>query len=103
MSGFHTEDEEPTAAFGEITWTRQPSQDEERVWTSAELPSTPSLIRLDITNLLQAWLSGVFPNHGLVLVAKSHGEEFYYRSFVSSDHPDLSKRPRLQIELRTDH
>lgn len=101
-TGDHTEDVEPMAAPGEITWIRQPSLEEGRVWASAEVSPTPGLVRFDITKLLQAWLSGEHPNYGLALVARSQGEEFYYRGFVSSDNPDEGIRPRLYIERGTD-
>lgn len=51
---------------------------------------------VDITDLVQAWHSGICKNHGLALVPIEPGTSgiiFFY----SSDSPDMSKHPALRI------
>lgn len=54
-----------------------------------------AVIRFDITQLLQAWQSGL-PNYGLGLRVTSGFWTEYL--FASSDHPDSSLRPALVID-----
>ncbi|WP_129345695.1 thrombospondin type 3 repeat-containing protein [Sorangium cellulosum] len=48
---------------------------------------------LDLTALVQAWVDGVHPNHGLLLEADPTARTAYR----SSEHPSLDHRPSLEV------
>ncbi len=48
----------------------------------------------DLRNLVQGWVDGRRPNHGLALVAGSAAVD---ENFVSSEHPEPGERPRLTV------
>ncbi|KYF93672.1 hypothetical protein BE20_08770 [Sorangium cellulosum] len=48
---------------------------------------------LDLTELVQEWVSGVSPNHGILLEEDENGKT----SYRGSAHTDLSQRPFLEI------
>ncbi|KYG02602.1 hypothetical protein BE21_00370 [Sorangium cellulosum] len=48
---------------------------------------------LDLTELVQEWVSGVSPNHGILLEEDENGKT----SYRGSAHTDLSQRPFLEV------
>ncbi|MBN1641758.1 MAG: DNRLRE domain-containing protein [Anaerolineae bacterium] len=69
---------------GSVTWNNQPAHDTSKVWASTNVPSwTPGWYSWDITALVKAWLSGQYPNYGVVLRASeasdtSSASKFFY-------------------------
>ncbi len=54
---------------------------------------------MDVTHMVQRWVSGNLPNHGMLLQAES-GSGFF--AFSSSDGFDMSRRPQLVVTYVVD-
>lgn len=96
---YHSGETERTAAAGEISWVRQPSFDPNPVTQFNPGAGRGKMIEVDITPLVEAWLSGA-PNNGLLVKASgsfsgSTPESVY--SFCSREFEDPEKRPVLVI------
>ncbi|WP_437724978.1 DNRLRE domain-containing protein [Sorangium sp. So ce861] len=50
-------------------------------------------VALDVTELVQAWVGGALPNHGLLL----EGDPARRTSYRSSEHPRIEDRPWLEV------
>lgn len=60
------------------------------------LPAINTWATWDLTAWTSAWLAGIQPNYGIVLVANSGG----LNSFVSSDEPsNITQRPKLDVSF----
>jgi hypothetical protein len=58
----------------------------------------------DITALAQAWVHGDYPNYGIVLRDATGYEDDHvdWRTFLSSQHTDVGKRPMLKVTYNPD-
>lgn len=87
------------AAPGEITWVNQPSFDPHPVAQFNPGPGANKWVEVDITPLVQAWLSGT-PNNGLMMKAEGNLSgsvpEAQY-GFRSREFEDTGKRPVLVL------
>ncbi|MBC8217989.1 MAG: DNRLRE domain-containing protein, partial [Planctomycetes bacterium] len=85
------------AAPGEISWVNQPSFDPNPVAQFNPGPDVNKWVEVDITPLVQAWLSGA-PNNGLMIKAEGNLSgsvpEAQY-GFRSREFEDTEKRPVL--------
>ena len=83
-----------------ITWTRQPRFDTARTWSRHRFTRQAggAWEGIDITALVQAWLSGSFPNHGLVLVAADETGASFKVDFPTSESEAFDRRPRLVVD-----
>jgi len=80
-----------------VTWDNQPATTtQNEVMLSASLNDTLDYLDIDVTALVQEMVSTPSENFGFMLRLQS---EAYYRSllFASSDHPDPSLWPKLDI------
>jgi len=87
----------PDADEGIITWNFQPGWDSSQFWAEASVDDAAGPVRWDITELVRAWHSGRFPNHGLVLVGENEGNAGYSKGFVSSEGDDPELRPKIVL------
>lgn len=91
-----------TGIWGEDTmdWGGQPGSEE----TPEDINAVPDSVALDweywgVSDLVQAWVNGSVPNHGVVLKDADEATEKAYKAFCSSDFdPDPDKRrPKLVV------
>jgi hypothetical protein len=96
---YHSGETEPTALSGEITWNNQPK------WDSSTIVATTSVgpadvknpVSWDITDLVNGWVSGKYPNYGLVLVEEGEGATESKHIFPSSENTNVDKRPYILV------
>lgn len=86
---------------GEITWLNQPGFDPQTRQSFSSVGAEPVFIEVDITWLIEAWVSG-FENHGIMLrplgnPGASSPEAMF--GFHSREHADANKRPKLILEM----
>ncbi|MCX8174295.1 MAG: DNRLRE domain-containing protein [Thermoplasmata archaeon] len=62
--------------------------------------TTISWYSWDITNLVNGWRAGTYPNYGVVLMGTSSST--YWKSFFSSDYSVTTVRPRLVVTYSID-
>ena len=76
-----------TAAWDEATtsWDTEPAFDSTS-WASFTAPSI-TLINIDITNLVQAWVDGTYANHGLLIQSVSNLGEVKFDSLNIGNGP----------------
>jgi len=96
-----------TSPWGEKTlnYNNRPSINP-AVAASVDIPTTSAgfsgFVTLDITNLYKDWKNGVIPNYGIAYSRLQAFCENANSSMVfSSDNPDSTKRPRLEITYNT--
>lgn len=53
---------------------------------------------VDITDLVQAWVSGALPNFGIVMIQPANTTG---TTFISSEHANLPYRPKLELNYTT--
>ncbi|WP_438026719.1 thrombospondin type 3 repeat-containing protein [Sorangium sp. So ce233] len=75
-----------------VTWRSFASSYEEAAAASLTDVSHDA-VALDVTELVQAWVAGALPNHGLLL----EGDPAQQTSYRSSEHPHLEHRPWLEV------
>ena len=82
-----------------ISWKNQPKYDKSKIWAKTQLspPSKGVWVEWDVTNLVKAWVSGKFPNHGLVLIGEGEGVKRFIHLFTSSEWPNKKFAPRLKV------
>ena len=82
-----------------ISWRNQPRYDTTKVWARTHLPrpSKGMWVEWDITELVKAWVSGTYPNHGLVLVGEGEGKQRFIHLFTSTEWPNKKFSPRLKV------
>jgi hypothetical protein len=83
-----------------MDWGSQPESEE----TPEDINSVPDTVALDweywdIGDLVQGWVDGSIPNHGVLLKDSDEATEKAYKAFYSSDFdPDPNKRrPKLVV------
>jgi hypothetical protein len=96
---YRSGENDPGAPPGMISWSGQPRWDGETVWATKAVSAgdKPFPVRWDITGLVKGWLSGKFPNHGLVLVGEGEGSASYSHTFCSSENTDEAMRPKIVV------
>jgi hypothetical protein len=80
-----------------VTWNNQPTTTTvNQVYLPASISPTQDYTNIDVTALVQDLISDPNANNGLMLQLLT---ESYYRCllFASSDHPDASKHPKLNL------
>jgi hypothetical protein len=80
-----------------ITWNNQPSFSAQAE-DSIIFVDTETWIYWHIDNLVQGWLDGSIGNYGVVLKVTDEATSDKSTIFISSDHPDDSIRPKLEID-----
>ena len=106
-SGYHSSLSGPNDAYiqkvinswGEytVTWANQPSTTTlNEVYLPMSTSQTQDYTNIDVTNLIQEMVSDPINNYGLMMKLNDETE---YRCllFASSDNPDASKHPKLDI------
>jgi hypothetical protein len=80
---------------GTSAWSTSGGDFDLFVWASTTATATNTWILLNVTNLVQGWVSGAYPNYGFLLrtTTTSSGTT----SFASSDNSNSSLRPILDI------
>jgi hypothetical protein len=80
-----------------ITWmTQPPTSTQNQVMLPASTSNTQDYTNIDVTAMVQDFVSDPSTNYGMLL--RSVSETAYHSLiFCSSDHPDASKRPKLVI------
>ncbi|WP_437907034.1 DNRLRE domain-containing protein [Sorangium sp. So ce327] len=58
----------------------------------ATLAQTDAFVTADLTSLVQGWVDGAQPNHGVALVDESNRTDFR-----ASEYPDAARRPKLDV------
>ena len=102
---YHPGQQEPDAR-GAISWNKQPSVDTGKVWASQELYPSGSVYTVywDITELVNGWILGTFPNYGLAIIGKGEGEASYSHILCSSEMYNQSlKAAIVMAEPRREH
>lgn len=61
-------------------------------------PPNASQVSWDVTELVDRWMEGLLPNHGLLLLSKP-GNRLTFRQSESPQVGDLESRPHLVLEL----
>lgn len=56
-----------------------------------------STTSVDVTALVEGWVAGTYPNHGLALTTQEKQES----RVLSSEHDKVRRRPRLEVEYTT--
>ena len=92
---------EPDAWRGEISWMTQPRIGTRRSWGRMSLEPRRGPYRVDITDLVQAWMNDRFFNDGLVLILDDEDYSSYSYLFHSTESEQSDLRPHLVI-LRGD-
>lgn len=90
-----------TAPWSEssVTWNTRPAYSpEERGRT--EVGSSPGAYRWDVTGLVEDWVSGRFPNHGMLLIGDERVQE-RERAFFSAN-VEGGNYPSLEIDYTLD-
>ncbi|WP_437317613.1 thrombospondin type 3 repeat-containing protein [Sorangium sp. So ce385] len=75
-----------------VTWRSFAASYEEAAAASLSEVSHDA-VALDVTELVQAWVGGALPNHGLLL----EGDPARQTSYRSSEHPRIEDRPWLEV------
>lgn len=71
----------------------------EHDWEIVEVESqSAGYIHFYINQLVQGWVSGIFPNQGLLIQESYEDEENDILRFISLQNSDLDKKPRLVIK-----
>ena len=93
---YHPGQQEPDAR-GAISWNKQPSVDTDKVWASQELYPSSSVYTVywDITDLVNGWIFGKFPNYGLAIIGKGEGNASYSHILCSSEMYNQSLRAAI--------
>lgn len=91
--------QEEADALGTISWNNQPGYDSSKIWAEQELYPSASVytVSWDITELTDGWISGEFPNFGLVIVGEGEGVTSYSHIFASSEASDVALRPSIVV------
>ena len=76
-------------------WSNQPDITSEGVVTTYQPPSGITIEEWDITDMVNGWLSGAFPNYGFMITT----DYYYYNEhgITSSDSPIVENRPKLVL------
>jgi len=93
---YHSGQNEKTANFGEISWKQQPSFDFDPVTSFTPGHNVNHFIKINITPLVKAWLTGK-TNNGLVIKPSGKFSEAQY-SFYAREYSEAAKRPVLIFE-----
>ncbi len=78
-------------------WDRPGGDLSAQIFATAAVASGPRWISWDITELLQGWVDGSYPNYGLAVVP---GSSHTAVVFASSDISTAAQRPRLTVRYR---
>ncbi|MGY4884634.1 MAG: right-handed parallel beta-helix repeat-containing protein [Nanobdellota archaeon] len=90
-------------AEGEVTWNNRSSTGawdsaggdfSPFVWATNNVSTADSFYTWDVTQLVQNWINGTYPNYGIILMA---GEGNGQWQFASSDNINATIRPQLNI------
>jgi hypothetical protein len=65
---YHSGQDERPAAPGELSWVQQPSFQPRPVATFTPPLKGPAWIEVDLSPLVNQWLSGAAPNHGIAVM-----------------------------------
>ena len=98
---FHEGKSEPSDSSGVITWNIQPTYSDSIITQFKPKKKTNVWIEIDITNLVNEWLSGD-PNYGIMLKPGgdlSGREPTSIYEFYSKDFEDTSKIPHVEIQF----
>lgn len=84
-----------TRAWSEqsVTYDSFDQRFDSRVAASLRVSSQSAFKTVDVKSLVETWVSGHKPNHGLLLQTEGQTRVI----FVSSDQPTVSQRPRLEV------
>ncbi|MCG7866445.1 MAG: DNRLRE domain-containing protein [Candidatus Thiodiazotropha taylori] len=97
---------------GDWNWTTNPigtcTLDNERLWwadrpsyapyvSSLPAPGRPAFWEVDVTDLVNSYITGIYENYGIQLRPTAISNNF--NVFASSEHPNESWRPKLILEL----
>ncbi|MBI4645978.1 MAG: DNRLRE domain-containing protein, partial [Bacteroidia bacterium] len=82
-----------------VTWNNQPPVTTEGQITIHQSTTNNQNYTLDIKNFVQGWVSGTYPNHGLLFLLQTE-VSFRRLIFGSSDNADTTKRPKLEIHYK---
>ncbi len=77
-----------------VTWTNTGADYDSATVHGSFVPNAIGFVTVDITDLVQAWMCGQHPNHGLMLIPTSNDKESKY---ASRQWGTSSERPRLEI------
>ncbi|HUY03593.1 MAG TPA: DNRLRE domain-containing protein [Rhodocyclaceae bacterium] len=81
---------------GSHSWAAAGGDYDPAAGNAIALPAINTWATWDLTAWTSAWLAGIQPNYGIVLVATSGG----LNSFVSSDEPsNITQRPKLDVSF----
>ncbi|NBC07329.1 MAG: DNRLRE domain-containing protein, partial [Bacteroidetes bacterium] len=82
----------PSGNNSGLTWNNRPNL-ASTVYASGTLMDNQSLYTLNVTNLVDEWVSGASTNYGLAVINSGSGSEFG----LHSDDASSSLRPKLEI------
>ncbi len=96
---YHSGEVEPTAPEPWITWNRQPSFDSTQAYATEFIAqgSAPRWINLDVTELVENWYDGSWPNYGIVLRLVEENGSVKVPYFYSSESEEAELRPKLVV------
>lgn len=82
-----------------VTWNNQPSHDSGTVWASRSVSSRSwGWYTWDVTALVNGWLSGTYPNHGMMLRGpESSGNDSAVLKFYTCDASGTTHDPRIEF------
>ena len=78
-----------------IFYSTQPSFDTSVTYGSTSAEGTAKLLNMNLTDLVNGWMKGTFPNYGIVLRSSSEGTAGTYRKYNSSE--TATNKPYLAI------
>jgi hypothetical protein len=83
----------------DVTWDTRPA--ENRDLSTVKVPPNEGLFEVDVTDIVQSWMGGEFPNYGFYIDAPDRGQSVCL-CFASREHPDVDVQPELYVSYLID-
>ncbi|MBW2980810.1 DNRLRE domain-containing protein [Candidatus Woesearchaeota archaeon] len=80
---------------GSVDWDDQGGDYDETIWANYTLVDRYIWVSFNITELVQKWVNGSYPNQGLMLKSVTSGTNIW--KFASSDNINSTIRPKIDI------
>jgi hypothetical protein len=81
---------------GSVNWNSAGADFDTAIWANTAVPDSANIwASWNITNLVQNWINGTYPNYGMLLKTNTTAANVW--TFASSDNTNVSIRPKINI------